>query len=76
MWGWVSEILKGLAHVLKIIFGTDQIHKNTIIDKDPGLVPGPSRSRVLRDLGVRESGPQSGDPSRDRPSRNPDSSSG
>jgi len=57
-WGWLSELLKGIANVFKVIFGTDKAAKVEIRD-DPPIGPVVwSDDEFFDDFGMRR--PDSG----------------
>ena len=52
MWGWVSEILRGLAFILKALFGLDRPEETEVKrEESPGLRR--PDADYLRELGVR-----------------------
>ena len=65
----IAGIIKGLAHLLKVIFGTGKPRQQTERDA-PSRTGRPSRADVLDDLGVRaDAGTNGGDEDGDSPTR-------
>ena len=60
-WGWVSEVLKGLALVLKAFFGMDTPQELEVKNVSSPEKILPSKSDVYRDLGLSDSGSNSKD---------------
>jgi hypothetical protein len=52
-WGWVSELLKGLALVFKQLFGTDKPTKVVVRDDPPVGPVVLSDEQFFDDLGLR-----------------------
>lgn len=55
MWGWVSEVIKGLGWLLKLVFGTDKPTQRTSHDEGvptpkPDTEPLDDRIKRLRDI--------------------------
>jgi len=74
--GWIGSLLVAIAKIFKVFFGMDKPETVEVIDVESPKSLRPSRSTVMRELGLRKFGSADKDQARDNPSGEADPTAG